>query len=200
MNGRLPSSALAAIPGGRLRKDAAAAWNSMNAESVRRYGVTLRPAGSMSSYRTYEQQVYFWNLYISGRGNLAARPGTSNHGEGLAVDLASQRMRWIVDQIGRKYGFAKAWSDAPGEWWHIKWRVGQYPAVKKAFTPLREGSRGSRVTSVQKRLRLIGFTSVRATGYYGVATRKAVWRFQNKHGLNPDGVVGPATWQKLFHG
>lgn len=122
-NGQLPDSALAPIAGGRLAKDAAAAWNAMNVESRKRYGVELRPTGSASSYRTYAQQQYFWNLYQSGRGNLAAYPGTSNHGLGRAVDLATTQMRSIVDAIGGKYGWRKV--EAPSEWWHVNY-VGGY--------------------------------------------------------------------------
>lgn len=122
-NGRLPASALAPIAGGQLERTAAAAWNAMNVEA-RRNGLELRPTGSRSSYRNYADQEHFWNLYQSGKGNLAARPGTSNHGWGLAVDVATQGMRSMIDRIGRKYGWAKAWSDAPSEWWHLKYRAG----------------------------------------------------------------------------
>jgi D-alanyl-D-alanine carboxypeptidase len=122
-NGKLPPSALAPIAAGQLEKHAAAAWNAMNVEA-RANGLELRPTGSMSSYRTYAQQVYLYNLYRSGRGNLAAVPGTSNHGWGLAVDLATTQMRAMLDRIGRKYGWAKEWSDAQSEWWHIKYRSG----------------------------------------------------------------------------
>lgn len=122
-NGRLPAKVLAPIEGGQLRKDAAAAFNAMNVEA-RKLGVELYPTGSKSSYRTYAQQQYFWDLYQSGRGNLAAQPGTSNHGWGLAVDLATPAMRAMVDKIGKKYGWAKVWSDAPTEWWHLKFREG----------------------------------------------------------------------------
>ena len=110
-NGRLPASMLAPIPGGRLRKDAAAAWNAGPAKAG------CRPLGPNSSYRDYSGQVYFWNLYTSGRGNLAARPGTSNHGLGVAVDLAAQWMRTWIDKNGRRYGWAK--TEAPSEWWHV---------------------------------------------------------------------------------
>jgi D-alanyl-D-alanine carboxypeptidase len=124
-NGRLPASALAPILAGQLAKDGyvAASWNAMNVEA-RRLGVELRPTGSRSSYRTYADQEYFWNEYQAGRGNLAARPGTSNHGMGLAVDVATQQMRQMIDRIGRKYGWAKEWSDAPSEWWHLRHRAG----------------------------------------------------------------------------
>jgi hypothetical protein len=122
-NGQLPPEALAPIAQGQLERAAAAAWNAMNVEA-RANGLQLVPTGSKSSYRTYAQQQELYDLYRSGRGNLAAVPGTSNHGWGLAVDLATTQMRSMVDRIGRKYGWAKEWSDAPSEWWHIKYRPG----------------------------------------------------------------------------
>lgn len=125
-NGQLPASDLAPIAGGQLTKAAAAGYNAMNVESRKRYGVELRPTGSMSSYRTYAQQQYLYNLYLSGKGNLAAVPGTSNHGWGVAVDFATPQMRSIVDAIGAKYGWSKSWSDAPSEWWHIRYEAGHY--------------------------------------------------------------------------
>jgi hypothetical protein len=126
VNGRLPASDLAPIKGGHLRKDAAAAFNAMNEEARRVCGIELRPTGSQSSYRDLAGQQHFWNLYQSGRGALAARPGTSNHGWGLAVDLATQQMRSCVDRIGDKYGWSKRTSDAPSEWWHLRWREGSW--------------------------------------------------------------------------
>jgi len=92
----------------------------MNVEA-RKNGLELVPTGSKSSYRTYMQQVELYNLYRAGKGNLAAVPGNSNHGWGLAVDLATPAMRSMVDRIGAKYGFSKRCSDAQSEWWHIKY-------------------------------------------------------------------------------
>jgi hypothetical protein len=124
-NGKLPASDLAPIHQGQLAKanGCAASWNAMNVEA-RRLGVELRPTGPRSSYRTYQQQVDLYNDYLAGRGALAAKPGTSNHGLGLAVDVATQQMRTVIDRIGRQYGWAKSWSDAPSEWWHLKHRAG----------------------------------------------------------------------------
>lgn len=124
LNGRLPASDLAPIGGGYyLRKDAAEAFNAMSDEALRVYGVRVTV---VAGYRTLQRQVELWNLYLSGRGNLAARPGTSNHGWGLAVDLSSPYVRHIVDQIGAKYGFSKSWSDAPSEWWHVLYQPGHF--------------------------------------------------------------------------
>jgi hypothetical protein len=206
-NGRMPRSALAPITvcangdRGYLRKDAAAAFNAMNAESQKRYGVTLRAASGRTTYRNLAAQRYFWNLYLSGRGSLAARPGTSNHGLGTTVDLASTQMRAIVDKIGAKYGFAKRWSDAPSEWWHIKWDASHVSVhIPPPFRTLRRGHQGKRVRWVQMRLRDKGFRSVKASGYFGETTVAAVKKVQRAHKLKPDGVVGPRTWAVLGRG
>lgn len=133
-NGRLPASSLAAIPAGRLAKPSAVGWNAGPARAG------CRPGGPRSSYRDYATQVYFWNLYISGQGNLAARPGTSNHGWGNAVDLLSPWMRTWVDAHGRHFGWSKV--EAPSEWWHVNYTGGYNPAPD----PLRS------LTSKEKRM------------------------------------------------
>ena len=122
-NGQLPADALAPIANGRLRRDAAAAWNAMNVHA-RKYGIELLPNGSKSSYRTLAQQHELYDMYLAGTGNLAAKPGTSNHGWGVAVDVGSLEMRAMIDRIGAPYGWAKKWSDAPTEWWHLRWNDG----------------------------------------------------------------------------
>ena len=53
---------------------------------------------------------------------------------------------------------------------------------------LKKGSRGPRVGSVQKALGL------KPDRIFGPATKRAVKRFQRRHGMTIDGVVGPATW------
>lgn len=124
-NGKLPASALAPIAQGSLAIECAAGWNALNVEA-RANGLELVPTGSKSSYRSYEQQVELYNAYLNGTGNLAAKPGTSNHGWGTAVDLATPDMRSMVDRIGAKYGWSKSWSDAPSEWWHVCYQAGHY--------------------------------------------------------------------------
>jgi hypothetical protein len=82
-NGRLPTSALCALwgtRGHRLRADAAAGFNAMSQAYAERFG---SPICITDSYRSYESQVILKRI----KGFLAARPGTSQHGWGLAVDL-----------------------------------------------------------------------------------------------------------------
>jgi LysM repeat protein len=100
-----------------LEATAAAAWNSMRDESLRLYGQDLYPDGPLSAYRSYDQQAYLYDLYLSGQAAPANPPGTSSHETGLAVDVATSEMRWVIDQIGYQYGWGKL--HAPGEWWHV---------------------------------------------------------------------------------
>jgi LysM repeat protein len=102
-----------------LASNAAAAWESMRQESLRLYGIDLYPDGTLSGYRSYAQQLYLYNLYLSGQASLAAVPGTSSHEYGIALDLAEPYMRTVVDQIGANYGWAK--TEAPDEWWHVNY-------------------------------------------------------------------------------
>ena len=120
-NGRLPSGALASVGYGtwKLSTYCINDYKAMNAAFRARFGINLPISGSMSAYRTYDQQVYLYNLYLSGQGNLAARPGTSNHGWGLAVDVSvspygSTYYNWLNANAGR-WGFN---DDVSGEPWH----------------------------------------------------------------------------------
>ena len=87
------------------------------------------PGGPNCSYRDYDSQVYYWNLYQSGQGNVAAYPGTSNHGWGKAVDVATTNGVSTVKAIGGKYGWK--WGEAPHEWWHVTY-YGGYTATTPA--------------------------------------------------------------------
>lgn len=62
---------------------------------------------------------------------------------------------------------------------------------------LREGMSGSDVMEVQSVLKRAGFFTGPVDGVFGPGTRGAVERFQDRFGLVPDGVIGPATWRVL---
>ena len=61
----------------------------------------------------------------------------------------------------------------------------------------RQGASGSTVRTIQTKLKNWGYYSGAVDGIYGSATTAAVKRFQSKNGLTADGIVGPATLQKL---
>ena len=110
-NGRIPAVAMCAVksaPGHMLRCDAARAFDELSAAFKAQFG---RPISVTDSYRTYEQQV----ILKKRKGRMAATPGRSNHGWGLAVDLGgginrfgTAEHRWLRAN-GPKYGW-----DHPG--------------------------------------------------------------------------------------
>jgi hypothetical protein len=192
-NGKLAKSELTSIPGGELRRDAAAAWNAPGGPA----DAGLVPTGSRSSYRTFAEQEYFWRLYREGQGSLAAEPGTSNHGLGIAIDLKEPWMRDWIDEHGAEYGWRK--TEAMSEWWHVNYVGGvDFPT----FETLRKGARGLRVVRLTKRLAFIRRKSGRAFikrwyWRYKLPVVDAVRDFQRAYKLKVDGQIGPKTAAKI---
>jgi cell wall-associated NlpC family hydrolase len=122
-NGLIPPSAMCPLgtAAHTLRCDAAAAYRAMSAAFAGAFGT---PICITDSYRTYAGQVRLYGQ----KPALAAVPGTSNHGWGLAVDLCGGVERfgtpqydWMKANSGR-FGFLHPdWAE-PGngreEPWH----------------------------------------------------------------------------------
>ena len=73
----------------------------------------------------------------------------------------------------------------------------QIVASAAATVALKLGSRGEQVTTLQSRLRQLGYYSGAIDGQYGRSTQIAVTTFQQAAGLTADGRVGPQTWRQL---
>jgi hypothetical protein len=74
-----------------------------------------------SGFRTMDQQRYLYNCYQTKRcnnGNLAARPGYSNHQNGEALDIATSNWSWVA-RTASQYGFR---ATVPKERWHYEYR------------------------------------------------------------------------------
>jgi D-alanyl-D-alanine carboxypeptidase-like protein len=124
-DGLIPGSELCAIiGGGRLRPDAAIAFNKMSQAYAQAFG---SPICVTDSYRSYPDQVAVFRK----RPAFAAVPGTSNHGWGLAVDLGcgiqnygSAQYRWMTAHAGAFGWVHPAWAvHNPFEPWH--WEFGR---------------------------------------------------------------------------
>lgn len=76
-------------------------------------------------------------------------------------------------------------------------RQQQYPADSYPGVRLQSGSQGAAVKSAQQKLQAL-VPALNADGYYGTRTREAVRAFQTVENLVPDGVLGAATWNRLF--
>lgn len=123
-NGQIPSSIMCDLPfapGQRLRADAAVRLIRLNEAYKGRFGENLCLT---DSYRSISSQYGL----AARKPGLAARPGTSEHGWGLAVDtcrgpdqLGSQRRAWFL-QNAPAFGWVNPpWAQPGGskpEPWH----------------------------------------------------------------------------------
>ena len=114
-NGRIPADALASIGDGehRLAAPAAAAFVDLRA-AARRDGVTI---GVTDSYRSFDAQLDVARRKgLYSQGGLAAQPGTSQHGWGMALDLKldGKAQAWMRANAER-FGFDES---TPREPWH----------------------------------------------------------------------------------
>lgn len=118
-NGMLDRGSLSPIGGNHVLQSAAAtAYNQMK-ESAAQEGVQW---GITDSYRDYATQVRLASQKgLYSQGGLAATPGKSNHGWGLATDLKldSKAQTWMQQNAGR-FGF----STIPREPWHWEFKGG----------------------------------------------------------------------------
>ncbi len=122
--------------------------------------------------------------------------GTTVTCEGLSQwgSQALAQQGYNSTQILRSYyGDVEIVANAP-----VQDYMSSYPG-----TPLRRGSVGPNVVVIQTELNRISqnypaIPKVSAVdGIFGAATENSVTAFQEIFNLNPDGVVGPATWYAL---
>lgn len=121
-NGLIPETALCPVGSAhRMRCDAAAAFGAMSTAYALAYG---QPLCLTDSYRSYPAQIDVYQR----KPSLAALPGTSNHGWGLAADLCggaenfgSDQHEWLL-QHAPTFGWGlPAWAQPGGgrpEPWH----------------------------------------------------------------------------------
>src|SRR5690606_37874401 len=119
-NGKIPRTALQEVgtTGHRLWAPAGQALEGLLAEAARD-GVRI---GITDSYRSYDAQVdVAARKGLYSQGGLAAEPGTSPHGWGIAVDLDldDRAQAWMRTNGGR-FGFVE---DTPREPWHWVYRA-----------------------------------------------------------------------------
>lgn len=122
-NGQIPAGQLASVGQGghKLWGPAAASWQNLVAAAAAD-GISIRIT---DSYRSYAEQVDLAErkgLYKN--GGLAAVPGTSPHGWGMAVDADvrdAATMQWLKVN-GPRFGWVET---TPREPWHWEFRPSQ---------------------------------------------------------------------------
>ncbi|MDO8106091.1 M15 family metallopeptidase [Isoptericola sp. b441] len=118
-NGKVPLSQLSPVEGtsARLWPPAARSFEAMRAAA----GADGMSIGVTDSYRPYDAQVdVAARKGLYSQGGLAAVPGTSRHGWGMALDLKldADAQAWM-SRHGTEYGFVQ---DVPREPWHWEYQ------------------------------------------------------------------------------
>lgn len=117
------------IDGKPVAVGTAAAFDKLAAAFEKKFGLTLHVR---SGLRTRAEQQRLYDLYLAGKGNLAAKPGTSRHETGRAIDVydsgsdpgvtkaGNKRSNWLKANA-TKYGFtANGYNFPQVEPWHIE--------------------------------------------------------------------------------
>lgn len=158
-NGQIPSGRMVEVKGGGdLIREAARAWNALVHQLKVETGITLTYTGT---YRSLTSQIHAlfsrtsttrpagstWSRVYNGRRYYGrpgtapvARPGTSNHGWGLAIDVAEggyspstwrgvsqAALRWLQANA-ESFGFSweGALSGSNFEPWHLRYFRGDF--------------------------------------------------------------------------
>jgi hypothetical protein len=118
LNGRLPASQLATIPGTNRRLLAALVPQTAALRAAFQ-GAFGKPLVITDAYRSYAEQV----TLKATKGVYAATPGTSNHGWGRAIDFGSG----VNIEGSPEYRWMKAHAPTYG-WTHPRWAEDGNPA------------------------------------------------------------------------
>lgn len=133
--------------------------------------------------------------------NIRDSSKLSMHSYGIALDFAAS-----LNGLGEPWSPTKGvpllmieMFEREGWTWGGRWQgrpdAMHFQAARVTGTPLSrtisKGSKGPEVVRLQQLL------DVEADGDFGDVTHIAVIKFQQEHGLKPDGVVGDATWKAL---
>jgi hypothetical protein len=167
-------------------------YNPLNTTRDARGAVSINSVG-VKAYQTYEQGLdltaqtleltIYWKVRNALRGNFDPDE--------------------ILAEIGKsQWGTHPHWSAASLQYYGAFVLLERPDTVHTDSTPyptLRQGMRGGEVKLLQSvlRLRLSTASKLNKDGIFGKETRAAVMRYQQKHSLACDGVVGPMTWRSL---
>lgn len=171
----------------------------------RKYGT---PAQVNQGARTLAEQAAFYAHYLRYGYPLAARPwggaphikwGAGHH----ALDINSGSGHGQAGHVAAYYrslGIPVAFN-VPGEPWHMDTldRAALRRAAARLSFPrtIRPGHRGRNVLYLKSLMRHKGLRRFLPGRVYGRGSVAAIKRFQKKHHLRADGIVGPATWKAL---
>ena len=168
-------------------------------------GFPLKVGSSGENVRTLQEQL---NRVAINYPSVGLTPSDAVFGEdtrrsvinfqrlfNLTPDGVVGRATWY--RLSYIYAAIKKLAELTSEGQREEYNTTEYPGFI-----LRRGSRGSEVQQIQFYLSRIALfnpaiAEVKIDGIYGLTTQNAVLAFQRYYGLDIDGVVGKATWDKI---
>lgn len=198
-NGQIPLAALEYVGIGvrsgepqYLQPTVAQAWRNLQA-AFRARGVSLLIT---EGYRTLALQQAYWDRkQADPKAPAAARPGTSNHGWGTAVDMANYLAipASTRRQLIRDAGFSTATGDRVGEPWHIEYVAALAPTAPPGtpISPTNPATPGTEPTMALKVIGPLGLDDrgIIGEGFgYAFSDRATFEHVCNVWGLNPNQV------------
>ena len=109
---------------------------------------------------------------------------------------------FVIDSRGRDQGVIKG--SVSDKKWIIGGRMDNWfteeipPLLRNIYYNKSKLMRGDDVKQAQERLKHHGCDPGKIDGIFGLISEAATIEFQAAAGLKPDGVIGPATWTKLW--
>jgi len=174
----------------------------------------------------YGYRTKYWVKKRNPNGSYpatAATPGNSNHGWGLALDIAQeldgdpapesispQFVQWLITNASR-YGISAELQSEPWHWRYVAgdkipqavfdFETGVETPVPPSIPnfnfkyPGKPIQLGTRSTEAKLVQHVIG---AKVDGWFGPQSVEALRDWQRSRGLKPDGICGPITWKAMF--
>lgn len=203
-NGQIPLSAMTVVRNELFRVDAGEQLRLFEDAFEQEFGEEFRIG---EGYRTLIRQKDLslrYQAYLRGGpwAPIAATPGTSKHGWGVAGDFWSRidlfgtaEHEWAVKN-GPRWGWI--WGSTPSEAWHFEFPHAFGSFASTAIIPLSNGFSMSKVDTdrLQKNLNRLG-AKLDVDGVYGKGVTAAVKTYQKANGLTDDGIAGVNTLKSI---
>jgi murein L,D-transpeptidase YcbB/YkuD len=141
---------------------------TINNKQAKRWDVYARSVGSATADHLWHVHLEVRRKYVNSATAMAAI---------LSILKGESAAAYTARVAGKS---APASANAPA-------KSPSYPGA-----PVKKGAKGTAVKQIQVKV------ASPADGDFGPKTEAAVKAWQSKHGLVADGIVGPATWKKMF--
>lgn len=103
-----------------------------------------------------------------------------------------------VTDLNKEVQRVRSLTPTPLPTWGNVMQVTPDPNAPTPEPVIRTADTGDSVTQLQTRLKELGYYTGGIDGQFGPGTKAAVVLFQQQHGLDDDGIVGPATSAMLY--